>query len=165
MGSRDTNEYRLIESRGTTVKTLFGEVAYSRRYYKKRTGGHVFLLDEAMGIFSGFGLVSENLAEKIVNESADKSFRKSADSISSMTGQSISAMGAWNVVQQYGKAIEAQEARLVELYDSGSAGHLGNIPSRVLFEEYDDVWIPRQRERRRKPGTVANGAKKCRTAQ
>lgn len=160
MGARDTSEYRLIDTRGTTIKTLFGEVAYSRRYYKKSSGGYVFLLDEALGIFNGFGLVSENLAEEIVNECADKSFRNAAGSISRLTGQGISAMGAWNIVQQYGKAIEAQEDRLVELNESGSVGQLGGIHSRVLFEEYDDVWIPRQRERRRKPGTAAKGAKR-----
>jgi hypothetical protein len=160
MGTRDTGEYRLIDARETTVKTIFGEVGYSRRYYKKASGGPVFLLDEAMGIFNGFGLVSENLAEQIVEECADKSFRKAADSIGGLTGQSISAMGAWKVVQQYGKAIGEQEARLEELDDSGSGGHLGGIRSRVLFEEYDDVWIPRQREKRRKPGTAAKGARK-----
>ena len=160
MGTRDTNEYRIIDTRETTVKTLFGEVTYSRRYYRKSTGEYVFLLDEAMGIFNNFGLVSENLAEQIVNECADKSFRKAAGSVSNQTGQSISAQGAWNVVQQYGKAIEAQEARLIELNESGSVGHLGAVPSRVLFEEDDDVWIPRQREQRRKPGTAAKGAEK-----
>jgi len=160
MALRDTKEYRLIDTRKTTIKTMMGELTYRRRYYKKNSGGYVFLLDEAMGIDSGFGLVSENLAEQIVHETADKSFRKAADSISSMTGQHISAMGAWNVVQQYGKAIEEQETRLMELNESGSSGHLGNVSSRVLFEEYDDVWINRQRVRRRKAGTVVKGAKK-----
>jgi hypothetical protein len=123
------------------------------------TGLPVFLLDDAMGMFSGFGLVSENLAEHIVAECAEKSFRKAADSISCLTGQGISAMGAWNVVQQYGKAIDEQEDRLTELDDRGSVGHLGGVSSKVLFEEYDDVWLPRQRAKRRMPGTVAKGAK------
>jgi len=162
MGLRETSRYRLIDSnRATTIKTVFGEVSYSRRYYyDKETCKYVFLLDEVMGINNGYGLVSENLAEQIVNECADKSFRKAAGSISNITGQRISAMGAWNVVQKYGSVIEEQEARLLELYDNGSVGHLGAEVSRVLFEEYDDVWIPRQREKRRKPGSVAKGAKK-----
>ena len=162
MALRDRSRYRLIDkNRASTIKTLFGEVSYSRRYYyDNEVCKYVFLLDEAMRIGDSFGLISENLAEQIVHECADKSFRKAAGSISGITGQAISAMGAWNVVQQYGSVIEEQETRLIELNESGSAGHLGNVSSRVLFDEYDDVWIPRQRERRRKPGTVAKGAKK-----
>ena len=88
MGTRDNARYRLIDSkRETTIKTVFGEVSYIRRYYyDKELGRYVFLLDEAMGIFNGFGLVSENLADQIVNECADKSFRKAADSVSAYTG-------------------------------------------------------------------------------
>ena len=162
MGTRDRARYRAVgKDRVSTVKTLFGEVSYSRRYYYDTVEGrYVFLLDEAMGIFSGFGLVSGNLAAQIVNECADKPFRKAAASIAALTGQSISAMGAWNIVQGYGKAIDGQQARLAELYDSGSVGHLGGISSRVLFEEYDDVWINRQRAQRRKPGAAAKGDKK-----
>jgi len=160
MAMRDTKEYRHVEKRTTTIKTLMGEVSFSRVYYKKKSGGYVFLLDEVLGIDSGFGLVSENLAEQIVHECADKSFRKAAFSIGRLTGQRISTMGAWNIVQQCGSAIEAQESRLVELSDSGSAGHLGNVSSQVLFDEYDDVWIRRQRERRRKAGAAAKGVKK-----
>ena len=162
MALRDTVRYRLIDkNRSTTTKTLFGEVTYSRRYYHDREAdSYVFLLDETLGIFNGLGLVSENLAEQIVNECADKSFRKAADSIGSLTGQIISPMGAWNVVQRFGEAIEAQEDRLIELNEAGSVGHLGGVSSPVLFDEYDDVWIPRQREQRRAPGTAAKGAKK-----
>jgi len=160
MGLRDTNEYRLIGSRETTIKSLFGEIPYIRRYYKKKNGGYTFLLDEVMGIDGSFGLVSENLAEQIVNECADKSFRKAAETIGTLTGQHISAMGAWGVVQQYGTAVEHQESRIVQLSENGSVGHLGGHKESVVFDEYDDLWIPRQRARRRKPGTAAKGAKK-----
>ena len=161
MAIRDKTRYRLIQKDcKSTIKTIFGEVIYYRRYYydneEKR---YVFLLDEVMGIDSGYGLISENLAEQIVNECADKSYRKAAETISTLTGQSISAQGAWNVLQQFGNVIEQRETRLTELYDSGSEGHLGGVSTKVLFEEYDDVWINRQREKRRKPGTAAKGGK------
>ena len=160
MGLRDTEEYRLIGSRTTTIKSLFGEIPYIRRYYRKKSGEYIFLLDELLGIDSSFGLVTENLAEQIVNECADKSFRKAAETISTLTGQNISAMGAWDVMQKYSAVIEQKEARLLELSESDSVGHLGKCVESVVFDEYDDVWIPRQRKRRRKPGTVAKGAKK-----
>ena len=157
MGLRDTKEYRYVERRTATVKTLMGEVTFRRVYYKKKSGGYAFLLDEVMGIYCDCGLVSENLAEQIVVECTDKSFRKAAGDINSFTGQPISAMGVWNAFQQYGKTVEQQVARLKELDDSGSTGHLGEVPSPVIFDEFDDVWISRQREKRRKRGVAADG--------
>jgi len=165
MASRDTKEYRLIDIRETTVKTIMGEVRYSRRYYRGSDGKYVFLLDEAMGISSGCGLISENLAEQIVAECMEKSFRKAAQSINSLTGQSISAQGAWDVVQQYSGQIEQQVERLEELGASDSAGHLGNISSSMLFVEYDDVWISRQKETRQRRGdTVADAGEQTEAA-
>jgi len=161
MALRDTKEYRYIDKRTTTVKTLMGEVTFQRVYYKKKSGGYVFLLDEAMGIFCDCGLASENLSEQIAVECMDKSFRKAASGINSFTGQRISAMGAWGVVRKFGEAIDRQVQRLRELDDGGSTGHLGNVASRVLFNEYDDVWISRQREvRHKRGGTNGESGKK-----
>jgi len=155
LAMRDTKEYRFVNFGTTTIKTLMGEVSYTRRRYKKREGGYVYLLDEALGINGDCGLISENLAEQIVLECTDKSFRKAASSISSLTGQRISAMGAWGVVSRYGERLEKQEARLGELAANGITGQLGNIESKALFSELDDVWITMQREKRRKPGSPA----------
>jgi len=155
MALRDKKEYDLIDIRETTVKTVMGEVRFRRRYYKKRSGGYVFLLDEAMGIFCGYGLASENLAEQIVVECTDKSFRKAASDINSFTGQSISAMGAWGIFQKFGETVEQQVARLKELDDGGSTGHVGKVSSPVIFDEYDDVWISRQKEKRQKRSAAA----------
>jgi hypothetical protein len=159
---RDTKEYALVDpAREKTIKTKMGEVAYRRAYYRKKSGGYVFLLDEAMGIESGCGLVSENLAEQIVVECTEKSFRKAADTISNLTGQTISAMGAWNVLQQYGEKVEAREKRLRELDSCGVTGQLGNVGSRVIFQEMDDVWLSMQKEKRQKAGAPAGeGVKK-----
>ena len=158
--TRDKKRYRLIDYRESTIKTVFGEITYKRRYYRdKQEGFYVFLLDEYMEIFNGFGLVSGNLVEQIIHEVTEKSFRKTATGISCFTGQHISAQGAWNVVQKFGNVIEQQENRLSELEKSGSVGHLGNISTKVLFVEHDDVWVSRQREKRRAPGTAAKGAK------
>ena len=154
MGLRDTKEYRYVGRRQTAIKTIMGEVTFSRVYYKKRSGGYIFLLDEAMGFDCGCGLISENLAEQMVIECTDKSFRKAADSITSNTMQCISRMGVWNVVQRYGEAITLQEARLKELETGGSTGHLGNVSSRVIFNEFDDVWVNFQKKTRSKRGDV-----------
>jgi hypothetical protein len=150
LAERDTKEYRVIKFGTTTIKTLMGEVTYTRRYYKKRSGGYEYLLDEAMGINNGCGLVSENLVGQIITECTEKSYRKAAASISGITGQGISAMGAWGVLQRFNRKLEKQEERLNELDKNGITGQLGNLPSKVLFEEMDDVWLSMQKETRRK---------------
>jgi hypothetical protein len=96
-----------------------------------------------------------------VVDGSEPSFRQAAATISQLTGQSISAMGAWNILQQYGEKVEAQEERLRVLDQGGTAGQLGNIASPVLFQEMDDVWLPMQKEKRQKAGTpAAAGAKR-----
>jgi hypothetical protein len=160
MARRDTKEYRFVGYRPGKIKTVMGEVAYERAYYRKKSGGYAFLLDEGMGISGGYGNVSENLGERIAAECMDKSFRKAAGSISSLTGQRISAMGAWNVMRQLGERISAQVERLKELDAKGATGQMGNVGCPVLFTEYDDVWINMQRAERRKAGAPAEKGRK-----
>jgi hypothetical protein len=149
---RDIKEYQFHSFKATHIATMFGRVDYKRSYYQKKSGGFTCLLDEAMGMKAGCGMVGENLAGLIVAECADKSFRKAAESISSLTGQAVSRMTAWNVLQQYGEKLEEQEARLEELAEKGVTGQLGNVPCPVVFEEFDDVWLNQQRAQRRKKG-------------
>jgi len=108
---RDKDEYILVDpSRERTIKTLMGEVSYKRGYYKAKSGGRVHLLDEALGITKDYGLYSEALAEQIIVECGDKSFRRAADTISELTGQSVSVMAAWGVLQKYGDKVQEQES-------------------------------------------------------
>ena len=160
MARRETAEYRCVDTRSTSIKTIMGEVAYERYYYKKHEGGYTFLLDEAMGLGNGYGLFSENLAEQILIECAEKSYQKAAETISSITGQKISRMGAWNIVQGYGQMVQKQEERLEELDGEGVAGQMGNVPSPALFAEFDDVWLNMQRETRRRTGIPVEKGRK-----
>ena len=152
LAQRDTKEYRFIRFGTTTIKTLMGEVSYTRRYYKKKTGEYVYLLDEALGIKDDCGLVSENLIEHMVVECSEKSYRKAAESITELTGQAISPMGIWSIFQQYGQRIEKQEERLKELSEAGIFGQIAEIIGAILFEEYDDVWLSTQKEKRHREG-------------
>jgi len=160
MALRDTSEYRAVNSETRVIKTLMGEVPYTRRRYKKKSGGYVFLLDKVLGIDKDYGLVSENLAEQIIAECADKSFRKAAGSISNLTGQKVSAMGAWGVFQQFGERLTNQKERLAELQKGGAEGQLGNLPCQILFSEFDDVWLPMQRNKRLAKGTPGKTKRK-----
>ena len=160
MSRRDTSEYRSVDRRPSSIKTVMGLVHYERYYCKRKSGGYVFLLDEAMGVGKGYGLVSENLAEQTILECSDKSYRKAAQSISSLTGQTLSRMGAWQIVQAFGERVKMQEERLEELDSEGSFGQLGNIACPALFTEFDDVWLNIQREKRQKVGDPAAKARK-----
>ena len=94
--NRDKKLYRGKGKRATTIKTIYGEVTYSRNVYRTETEegqtAHVFLLDEAMHM-DKIGLISTNLAEKIALTVTESPYRVTAEQISSTCGQSISAGG------------------------------------------------------------------------
>ncbi len=64
---RDKKEYRHKGKRKTTLKTLMGEVTFSRRVYehidKEGKKIYIYLLDQELG-FDTIGFISTNLAEK-----------------------------------------------------------------------------------------------------
>ena len=142
---RDRKVYRDKGKRSTTVKTVYGEVCYSRRVYeRKQEDGkkeYVYLLDEAMQM-EKIGLMSANLAEKIAMTAAESPYRVTAEAISSACGQSVSHGGTWNLVQRLGERIDREETHAVEKMNAGEAGGERALP--VLFEEMDGVWLPMQ---------------------
>lgn len=124
--NRDKSQYRHKGKRKTTLKTLMGEVTFSRTVYKhfdeEGKKSHIFLLDKELG-FDTIGLVSTNLAEKIVENATLVSYRNTAKNITELTGQSISHTGAWNVVQVLGgKVKEDEEQQVNALENKGLKG-------------------------------------------
>ena len=144
--SRDKKKYRHKGLKKTTIKTVYGEVEYSRAIYEcKGEDGlkrYAYLLDESLGLES-IGLVSRNLAEHIVSNVTELSYRASAKNISEMTGQTISAMGAWNVIQALGEKVCEDEKRLAQAHKEGLIQGENIAP--VLFEEMDGVVLSMQR--------------------
>ena len=139
---RDSSRYRLKDSVKTSIKTLYGEVEYKRRYYYDNVENkYIFLLDENMGM-NKVGLFSENMIKLIVNECINESYRKAAEDISRATAQSISSVGAWKIVQQLGQNIEREEDLLIADMDRGI--HQGDRITNVLFQEADGVWLNMQ---------------------
>lgn len=145
---RDKSQYRDKGKRTTTIKTVYGEVAYARRVYqtKLEDGGKafVYLLDEAMQM-DKIGLISTNLAEKIAMTVTESPYRVTADIISETCGQSISHGGAWNLIQRLGERINEEEDYAVKQMEAGQAVGKAEIP--VLFEEMDGVWLAMQDNR------------------
>ena len=142
MNERDTKMYRNKGRKQTCLRTIMGDVEYSRRIYefkledgKKATK---YLLDEYLGMDT-IGNVSINLVETILTNVSELSFRKTAENIKLMCNQEISAQGVWNVVQTVGEKIKEIEDRKIELNDKEALK--GEIETPVLFQEQDGVWL------------------------
>lgn len=151
---RDKSRLRNKGLRKTTIKTLCGEVEYCRRIYETRDGesgkGYVYLLDEAMHM-EKIGLLSTNLAERIMMLVTEAPYRVTAETISSISGQSISHGGVWNLTQKLGECISREEEQSVRQMEEGKSPGEKKLP--VLFEEMDGVWLRMQDRRHKKaPG-------------
>ena len=148
---RDKKTYRGKGSRRTAIKTVYGEVEYSRRVYQTKTEDGqtacVFLLDQAMKM-DKIGLISTNLAEKIALTVTESPYRTTADIISQTCGQTISAQGVWNMMQRLGERIGEEERHAVKQMEAGQTEGTREVP--VLFEEMDGVWLSMQDEHHRK---------------
>lgn len=112
--SRDKKVYRGKGKRKTSIKTIYGEVEYSKNVYRTETEdgqvAHIFLLDQAMHM-DKIGLISTNLAEKIALTVTESPYRVTAEQISSTCGQSISAGGVWNMMQRLGERIDEEKEK------------------------------------------------------
>jgi hypothetical protein len=140
--NRDRAVYRDKGTRKTVLKTLMGEVEYSRHVYAFADGngkkGYVYLLDNAIGKADS-GFFSEALLERISVTVCELPYRKASEAISGLTGQSISHTAVWNATQQLG-------ARIEELEDENAkkARHNkgeGEIEAKLLFEEQDGIYL------------------------
>lgn len=149
--SRNKKIYRDKGTRDTSIKTVYGDVPYSRRVYRTENGdgqtAHVFLLDQAMKM-DKIGLISTNLAEKIVLTVTESPYRVTADIINETCGQYISAQGVWNLVQKLGDRINEEEQHAVKQMNADQTEGTRGLP--VLFEEMDGVWLHMQDKHHKK---------------
>lgn len=154
---REKSIYRHKGIRKTTIRTLMGEVEVKRRIYQvhKEEGSleHRYLLDEELGM-QVIGKISMNLAERIIHEVSQASYRNTAINISELSNQSISHQGVWNLVQNTGQVIKRVEQELVTAHRQAIL--TGETEIRVLLEEADGIWISMQGASRPKRG---NGKK------
>ena len=148
---RDKKAYRDKGKRETSIKTVYGEVTYSRRVYRTEEENgqtaYIHLLDQAMKM-EKIGLISTNLAEKIALTVTEAPYRVSADTVSSTCGQTISHGGVWNLIQQLGERISEEEEYAVKQMEAGRAE--GKKAVGILFEEMDGVWLRMQDSRHKK---------------
>ena len=159
MENRDKSIYRHKGYKKGCIKTIMGEVEYSRAVYEVLdetvSKKHIYLLDEYMK-FECIGFISANLAERIADSACESSYAHTAQSISKQTGQVISHTTAWNVVQKIGKSLEKEENRCIKLNRENKLQ--GEKETKVLFEEADEVFVKLQGKYRTK-GRKATGIK------
>ena len=149
MKNRDRKRYISKQTRKVTIKTVYGEVEYSRRmYFDAKDKRYVYLLDDNMQM-ERIGSISSNLAKRIAEASIDMSYRKAASTISKTTGQSISSHGAWNVVQQIGDVIQTEEKELLREMNSEKTS--GTEEAKVIFMEADGVHLHIQNNKKKAP--------------
>lgn len=148
---RDTKAYRDKGKRKTSIKTVYGEVEYRRRVYRRESEegevAHIYLLDQAMQM-EKIGLISTNLAQKIALTVTESPYRVSADVISGTCGQIISHGGVWNLIQQLGERISKEEEYAVQQMEAEQTE--GKKAVGILFEEMDGVWLRMQDSRHKK---------------
>ena len=151
--NRDRSIYRDKGKRKTVLKTVMGEVEYERHVYtyKDENGksGTVYLLDEAIGKPES-GYFSEALMLRIASAVCEMPYRKAATEISALTGQCISHTAAWNVVQQLGERIDEIEESNADKASLNKG--VGEIESKLLFEEMDGIYLHLQGKAREEHG-------------
>lgn len=143
---------RFIGYRERSVLGIFGEIRLRRRYYRRRDGSYVFLIDEALGLPPEGSLVGR-LQEAAIQMSTCMPFRKAAEFIERLTGQKISHQTIHRHVQEVGKAaVEADKERRRALFDDGEIvdGASTRQETKHLFLEADGVMVALQRETARK---------------
>jgi hypothetical protein len=153
MIARDRSIYRHKGKRKTVIKTVMGEVEYSRAIYVRQnedgTRSFVYLLDEAIGK-AGSGFMSGVLSGQIAEAVCGGTYRRAAQSVSEMTGQTISHQAAWNVVQTLGRHVDAHEKAAAAL--AAQSKGTGTQEAEVLFEEQDGIWLHLQGRSRKQYG-------------
>ncbi|MDR2711780.1 MAG: ISLre2 family transposase [Clostridiales bacterium] len=151
--SRDKSIYRHKGLKKTTIKTIMGEVEYTRALYEVVSEDgikkYVYLLDQAMGI-NGSGFMSGLLSGLIVKTACEGSYRSTSRIISETTGQPISHTAAWNVVQEIGNRIGIKEANAAEAAANNEGA--GELETPLLFEEMDGIWLNLQGKSRKEFG-------------
>ena len=142
--ARDRKQYRDKGKRRTVLKTIMGEVEFSRRVYAcgddcKKI--YVYLLDEALGINTP-GQMSPMLSELVATAACESTYRETARQVSELTGQTISHQTAWMITQEAGNRVRAREEVLIEQarHNKGS----GKLESKLLYEEADGIWLKLQ---------------------
>lgn len=153
----------LLDSRPPTLRskgprtlnlpTLFGDVPIERRLYEdtERTaeeGRYRYLLDEALGI-PGHGRPSPMLMELAMQLATEESFR-AASGVLETLGVRLSHQSIHKLKNALGRQRREEEEAMREQVEVTNEAPEPSKRLEVLFIEADGVYVPLQRERKRR---------------
>ena len=152
--ARERKQYRDKGKRRTVLKTMLGEVEYSRRVYSVEGEAgrtkYVYLLDEALGMDTP-GQMSPMLSELVATAACESTYRETARQIRDLTGQTMSHQTAWAITQEAGGRALALEKGLAEAASHNKG--TGELESKILYEEADGIWLKLQGKDRKAYGS------------
>ncbi len=147
MNNRDTKEYRHKGLRGTTIKTVMGEVEYDRVMYLKDKKT-VYLLDDILKIAT-CKRVSANFVETALKTVVNTtSYRKAEKALQDTTNARLSHQELNQLVWLVGAKIESKENEEIKLHREEKLAK-GTKQIKALFEEADGLWFNLQGEDRK----------------
>jgi hypothetical protein len=137
MEQRDSARFRLKDQREVSIDTVFGTVRFKRRLYlDRKTGKHVFLLDQMLQ-YEGRDKLSPYLEELAIQfASQGPSYRDSVQRLKALLGYPVLSH-------------EAIRDKLIAQAERPEPAHHERRPVRVLFVEVDGLYTKLQRDRRR----------------
>jgi hypothetical protein len=90
-------------SRERTLVTSVGEIRIRRRMYQDKSGEHIFLLDQALGL-EPHRRISKRMQELALELATEMPFRRAAKVLEYLV-PSVSPMGVWSTVKLPGKKL------------------------------------------------------------
>lgn len=138
---------KVVGSRKRTLITTVGEITIKRRLYVDREGHYTFLLDKALGL-KPRKRVSKRMCQLALDLGTEMSFRRAANILGYIT-PTISHTGVWNAIQEAGELASTEADRLKkDVFEKGVILD-GQREVGKLFIEADEVWVRKQRGKRK----------------
>ncbi|MBE0509061.1 MAG: ISLre2 family transposase [Marinospirillum sp.] len=133
-----------------TIMTCVGSVTYKRRVYKDTTGKRRKPVDEVLGI-DPYGRYSLGVQQKGSYLASELPYREAADILSWLIRNHVSHSTIGRMIRAVGASLQAEEQdRLEQVFEKGARLEPGRVPAKVLYGESDGVFVPLQREAKKK---------------
>jgi hypothetical protein len=151
--TRNKTIYRHKGRTKTTLKTVFGNVAFQKTVYKDTINGKTICLTDKL-FKNCVGLFSAHMAKTIATLATSNTYRETARIISEITGETISPQTAWDVTQEMGSRsikdirISAAKAEAIQAGDQPDT-EPGKITTQILYQEMDGIYLHLQKESRK----------------
>ena len=133
-----------------TVMTCVGTVTYKRRIYKDEQGKRRKPIDEVLGIVP-YGRYSLGVQQQGSYLASELPYREAADILSWLIRNHVSHSSIGRMIRYVGASYQAEEQdRIEQVFEKGERLEPGRIQAKVLYGESDGVFVPLQREGKKK---------------